>query len=149
MSPRAKKKPPAPTAGPTLDDLLDAASDARQRAYAPYSRFLVGAALKTASGEVVTGCNVENASYGLSVCAERAAIIKAVSEGHDAFSTLAVITGTSPPAPPCGTCLQTLSEFAEDLEVVIANDAGERVRLSLQQLLPFRFRPDMLSGGDG
>jgi cytidine deaminase len=144
MSPRAKRKSPAKKAGPTVDDLLDAANEVRERAYAPYSRFRVGAALLTKSGEVVTGCNVENASYGLSVCAERAAIVRAVAEGHDAFDTLAVITGTSPPAPPCGTCLQTLSEFADDLRVIIANDTGEKVHLSLKALLPFRFRPEML-----
>lgn len=149
----AKKKPQRKKAAakekpqPTLEDLVEAAIESRERAYAPYSRFRVGAALRTTSGGIIAGCNVENASYGLCVCAERTAIGTAVSQGMESFDALAVVSDASPPAPPCGQCLQTLAEFADDLDIVIANPQGERLRIRLSELLPFRFKPDML--GDG
>ena len=93
---------------------------------------------------MILGCNVENAAYGLSICAERTAVAKALSEGKSEFDALAVVSDISPPAPPCGQCLQTLAEFSEDLEIVIANASGESLRVRLDQLLPFRFKPEML-----
>lgn len=149
MVPRKKKTTEAkePPPKPNLEDLIAAATEAKERAYAPYSRFHVGAALLSTSGEVITGCNVENAAYGLSVCAERTAIGNAVNGGFSTFDALAVVSDASPPAPPCGQCLQSLAEFADDLDIVIANPEGDRLRVRLSELLPFRFKPDML--GDG
>jgi cytidine deaminase len=124
--------------------LVQAAAAARERAHAPYSRFLVGAALRTRSGRVYTGCNVENASYGLSVCAERVAAAKAVSEGDREFVALAVVTSSHPPSPPCGACRQFLAEFATDLEIVLANLDGGRQNTRLAALLPRAFRKSFL-----
>jgi cytidine deaminase len=126
----------------TDDDLIARASAARTRAYAPYSGFTVGAAL-IAEGDVFDGANVENASYGLAICAERNAIARAVLEGIRDISCIAVVTETSPPASPCGMCLQTLAEFASDfaaLRVLLCNPRGERVSLTLAELLPHAFR---------
>jgi cytidine deaminase len=104
----------------------------------------VGAALRTRSGRVYTGCNVENASYGLSVCAERVAAAKAVSEGDREFVALAVVTSSDPPSPPCGACRQFLAEFAADLEIVLANLDGGRQNTRLAALLPRAFRRSFL-----
>jgi cytidine deaminase len=117
---------------------VDAAADARQGAYAPYSQFAVGAAVRVASGRVYTGSNIENAASGLTVCAERVAIWKAVSSGERDLQALAVVTETG--ATPCGACRQVMAEFAEDLEVVIADTAGRAWRTSLAELLPHAFR---------
>lgn len=128
------------------DDLIARASAARARAYAPYSKFEVGAAV-LADGDVFDGANVENASYGLSVCAERNAIIHAVLEGCRELEAVAVVTETSPPASPCGMCLQTMAEFARDparVRVLLANPRGERRALTLAELLPHGFRPEDL-----
>lgn len=110
---------------------------ARANAHAPYSRFLVGAALRTASGRIFTGCNVENASSGLTVCAERVALWKAVSEGERELAALAVVT--EPGAVPCGACRQVLTEFADNLPILIANTAGQGWFTSLAALLPHPF----------
>jgi len=118
--------------------LIAAALAAREVAYAPYSRFQVGAALEC-EGEIIEGCNVENASYGLCVCAERHAAIKAVGAGRRAWTALAVATDTSPPSPPCGLCLQTLAEFVDDLPIWLVNPQGEAVQTSLRALFPVRF----------
>ena len=118
------------------------------RAYAPYSGFRVGAALRTADGSIVTGCNVENAAYGLSICAERTAIARAVAEGHRHFDVIVVATRTSPPSPPCGQCLQTMAEFEPDLAVILVNPQGERSRLHLGDLLPVRFEKQVLARGE-
>ncbi len=116
-----------------------AAAAARRRAYAPYSRFLVGAAVR-AGGRVFTGCNVENASYGLTICAERAAVAGAVAAGDRRLEALAVASGTSPPTPPCGMCLQTLAEFAgPDLPVLLLGARGSREETTLGALLPHAF----------
>lgn len=123
---------------------MEAALAAREQAYAPYSEFHVGAALLTEGGEIVTGCNVENASYGLSLCAERSAVARAVAEGHRHFTAIAVATPSDPPSPPCGLCLQTLAEFETDLKVVLVNAQGRRARLRLASLLPVRFRKENL-----
>ncbi len=120
--------------------LRDAAIAARKNAYAPYSRFKVGAALLLADDRIVTGCNVENASYGLALCAERNAMGAAVAQGSRDFVAIAVATQSSPPGPPCGLCLQTMVEFCEDLDVLLVNPKGEEVRTRLSKLLPKPFR---------
>src|SRR5436305_12673179 len=97
--------------------LLEAARAARRHAYAPFSHFQVGAALETADGQVVTGCNVENATYGLTICAERVAMFKAISEGHRRFTRIAIVADTQDPTPPCGACRQTLGEPGGNLEI--------------------------------
>ena len=124
----------------TLTQLLAAARAARRQAYAPYSKFRVGAALLTADGKIVTGCNVENASYGLTICAERVAVTKAISDGHRKFQALA-IAAPSPLPTPCGACRQVLAEFG-DLVVVCA-DSRRRATAQfyrLEELLPAAFR---------
>ncbi len=119
--------------------LLDAARAARQHAYAPFSRFKVGAALETEDGQVVTGCNVENATYGLTLCAERVAVFKAISEGHRRFRRVAVVADTPEPTPPCGACRQILWEFGGDLEVILGNLQEEKGKHRLRDLLPLPF----------
>jgi cytidine deaminase len=115
---------------------------ARDQAYAPYSRFRVGAALRTTSGRLYSGCNVENASYGLSICAERVAIFKAISEGEREFEALAVVSETM--ASPCGACRQVLAEFGLDTKVIVADlGAGQRV-FTVGDLLPAAFTPSCL-----
>lgn len=135
---RADAAAPAPAA------LTTAAREARKRAYAPYSRFRVGAAV-AAGGAVHAGANVENASYGLTLCAERAAIAAAVAAGARRIDAIAVASGTSPPTPPCGMCLQTLAEFAGPaLPVLLVGTRGERVATTLGALLPRAFGPQFL-----
>lgn len=119
--------------------LLASAEAVRERAHAPYSRFRVGAALLGASGTVYAGCNVENRSYGLTVCAERVAIGTAVAAGEREFQAIAVVTDAAPPAAPCGMCREALSEFCPDLPVLLANVAGERREMTLRELLPNPF----------
>ena len=119
--------------------LIDAARRAREHAYATFSGFKVGAALETADGTFITGCNVENATYGLTVCAERVALWKAVSEGHRQFRRIAVVADTPAPTPPCGACRQLLWEFGGDLEVILANLQGAVSRHRLADLLPLPF----------
>jgi cytidine deaminase len=119
--------------------LVKAARDARRRAHAPFSGFKVGAALETHGGVVITGCNIENATYGLTMCAERVAMFKALSEGHRRFRRVAVVADTVAQTPPCGACRQILWEFGGDLEVVLANLRRETARMSLRELLPLPF----------
>lgn len=121
------------------DHLYQVACQARERAYAPYSRFQVGAALLAEDGTVYSGCNVENRSFGLCICAERTAIAKAVSEGQKKFQAIVVVTNCSPPAVPCGMCRETLAEFARDLPVLLANVQGERRECRLSELHPSPF----------
>jgi len=123
-------------------DVIAAATQARERAYAPYSRFAVGAAVLTAQGHVITGCNIENASLGLTVCAERVAIWKAVSQGETEFQALAVVTDVG--ATPCGACRQVMAEFAGDLDVLVANLTGDVWVLSQGDLLPHSFPQESL-----
>ena len=121
------------------DPLVTAARRAREFAHAPFSRFKVGAALETDDGQVVTGCNVENATYGLTICAERVAVFKAISDGHRKFRRIAIVADTSEPTPPCGACRQILWEFGGDLEIVLANLTEETGRFRLKDLLPLPF----------
>ncbi len=115
------------------------AREARERARAPYSRFPVGAALKTRTGEIVTGCNIENASYGLSMCAERVAVWKAVSEGLAGFEAITIVTAAKRPTPPCGACRQVLWESCGDIAVHMVTLAGRARTLRLSELLPLPF----------
>ncbi len=124
--------------------LVAAAVDARSHARAAFSHFKVGAALETDAGAVVTGCNVENATYGLTMCAERVALYKALSEGRDIFTRIAVVADTENPTPPCGSCRQLLWEYCGDIEVVLANLAEVKRRLRLSQLLPMPFDARLL-----
>jgi cytidine deaminase len=121
------------------DQLIDAARAVRLKAHAPYSHFLVGAALETPDGVIVTGCNVENATYGLTICAERVAIVKAISEGHTRFTRIAIVADTDAPTPPCGACRQILWEFGGDLEIILANLKEVKAIYRLAQLLPLPF----------
>jgi cytidine deaminase len=125
---------------PDWEPLADAARAVRARAYAPYSRFAVGAAFRLEDGSIVGGCNVENATSGLTLCAERVALATAVASGRRRPVALAVVSSATPPAAPCGLCLQTLAEFAEDLPILLLNEDGERRQVSLRQLLPQPFR---------
>jgi cytidine deaminase len=127
-----------------MDDLISAARAARERAFAPYSRFKVGAALEVEDGTIITGCNIENATYGLTVCAERVAVWKAVSDGHRAFRRVAIVADTEAPTPPCGPCRQILWEFCGDVEVVLANLTEEKGRYRLTDLLPLPFDARLL-----
>jgi cytidine deaminase len=119
--------------------LVIAATDARTRAQAPYSGFLVGAALETSDGLVVTGCNIENATYGLTLCAERVALVKALSDGHLKFTRIAVVADTESPTPPCGPCRQLLWEYCGDIDVILANLERTTGKLRLSALLPMPF----------
>ena len=124
--------------------LVKAARRARLKAVADYSRFKVGAALETADGTIITGCNIENATYGLTVCAERVAMWKALSEGHRRFRRIAVVADTTDPTPPCGPCRQILWEFGGDLDVILANLRVETGRHKLSELLPLPFDARLL-----
>ena len=121
------------------DALVAAARAAFEHAIADYSHFRVGAALETDEGVIITGCNIETASYGLTMCAERVAMFKALSEGHRRFRRVVVIADTEAPTPPCGACRQILWEFAGDIEVLLANLHGVRARHQMAQLLPGAF----------
>jgi cytidine deaminase len=124
--------------------LIAAARKSAQAAYAPYSKFRVGAAVLTASGQIVTGCNVENASYGLSCCAERTAIFKAVAGGARKIVAVAIYTPTPKPTLPCGACRQVIHEFGPAATVMCACKSRERVSTTLDQLLPGAFGPAAL-----
>jgi cytidine deaminase len=129
------------------ETLVAAARRAREHARAPYSGFRVGAALECADGTIVTGCNIENATYALTVCAERVALVKALSEGQSRFSRIAVVADTDQPTPPCGPCRQLLWEYCGDLEVILANLDRETGRHQLAALFPFPFDASLLGGG--
>lgn len=126
------------------DPLVAAARDARERARATFSHFKVGAALETTDGRIITGCNIENATYGLTLCAERVAMFKAVSDGYDSFRRIAVVADTKEPTPPCGPCRQILWEFAGDIEVILANLQEETGRYRMSELLPLPFDARLL-----
>jgi cytidine deaminase len=119
--------------------IIRAATAARENAHAPFSHFRVGAALLTEKNEIVTGCNVENASYGLTMCAERVAIFKAISEGEKKFVKICVVADTDALTPPCGACRQIIWEFCGDVEVLMANLKGESTTFQMSELLPKAF----------
>ena len=121
------------------DALIDAAQKVRQNAYAPYSHFCVGAALLGKSGRIYVGCNVENASYGLTICAERNALFSAVAAGEREFIAL-VVAGENAQVFPCGACRQVLAEFCDDLPIRIVGEDGSQRETSLKELLPYAFR---------
>jgi cytidine deaminase len=125
-------------------DLVAAARRAREHADAAFSHFKVGAALETGDGTVITGCNIENATYGLTICAERVAMFKAISEGHRVFTRIAIVADTEAPTPPCGACRQILWEFGGNLEVLLANLTEEKGRHHLKNLLPLPFDARLL-----
>ena len=116
--------------------LIAAAKQARENAHAPYSNFRVGAALRSASGRIFGGCNVENATYGLTICAERVAIFKGLSEGERGFSAIAVVTDAEALTPPCGACRQLIWEFCGDIPVTMSNLAGKSEVLHMKELFP-------------
>jgi cytidine deaminase len=126
------------------DALVDAARRAREHAVASFSQFKVGAALETADGRVITGCNIENATYGLTICAERVAMFKALSEGHREFTRIAIVADTAEPTPPCGACRQILWEFGGGLEIVLANLTEHKGTHRLTDLLPLPFDARLL-----
>lgn len=126
-------------------ELVRLAAKAREYAYVPYSQFKVGAAVLTSSGEVYTGCNIENASYGATNCAERTALFKAVSEGHRKFVKLAVISNNENFAYPCGICRQVIAEFGTDIEIITANCKEEFTVHKLDEILPYAFTPKDLN----
>jgi cytidine deaminase len=129
--------------------LLDAALAARRRAHAPFSKFLVGCALETPDGAIVTGCNCESASYGLTMCAERVAVFKALSEGHRGAVRVCVVADTAEPTPPCGACRQWLWELGGDMEVILGNLQGEKSRHRMRDLLPYPFDARLLGEAKG
>lgn len=123
-------------------DLIEAALRAREQSYSPYSQFRVGAALRCADGLIVTGANVENASFGLSICAERAAVFRAVAEGRRDFLAIAVVADPAAPVPPCGACRQVLLEFAPDMPVILAGADGADgpvIHTTVRDLMPHAF----------
>jgi cytidine deaminase len=126
------------------EDLVSAARLAREHAQARYSGFKVGAALELPDGTIVTGCNIENATYGLTLCAERVALVKALSEGHTSFSRIAVVADTDAPTPPCGPCRQLLWEYCGDIEILMANLAAVTAAHRLGELLPLPFDDRLL-----
>ena len=128
-----------------MDELIMAARQAREKAYAPYSQFKVGAAVLGENGRIYSGCNIENASYGLTNCAERTAIFKAVSAGERALSLLAVVADTIRPVAPCGACRQVMAEFSIQ-RIVLCNLNGDRIEMTMNELLPMSFNKCDLAG---
>jgi cytidine deaminase len=120
-------------------ELIESAKQVREKAFAPFSKFKVGAAVRTKGGKVFTGCNIESASYGLTVCAERVAIWKAVSEGETEFTNIAVVADTDDLTPPCGACRQIIWEFCGDVPVTFANLKGNVETVQMKELLPRAF----------
>ncbi|WP_371361330.1 Cytidine deaminase [Sporomusa rhizae] len=131
-----------------MGELGEAALLAREKAYVPYSKFKVGAAVKGKSGKVYTGCNIENASYGLTNCAERTAIFKAISEGERELTAIAVVADTPAPCSPCGACRQVMAEFGIN-EIILMNLKGDKKVVNMEELLPFSFsKGDFTGDGD-
>ncbi len=120
-------------------ELIEAAVNVREHAHAPYSNFKVGAAIRTKAGKIYTGCNIENATYGLTICAERTAIFKAISEGEKEFAAISVVADTEELTPPCGACRQIIWEFCGDIPVIFANLKGDTETLQMSELFPRAF----------
>lgn len=127
-----------------MEELIRAATEARQHAHAPFSKFRVGAAILDANGRIYTGCNIENATYGLTMCAERVAVFKAISEGAASLTRVAVVADTEILTPPCGACRQILWEFCRDADLILANLAGRRELFTIQQIFPRPFDQSFL-----
>jgi len=125
--------------------LVAAAKQAKQKAYAPYSNFRVGAAIRTKRGRVYTGCNIENSSYGLTICAERTAIFKAISEGEKEFTAIAVASDDADFCPPCGACRQVLMDLAPNIDFIMTDGRGNQKTVPLKELFPLPFGPDHLA----
>ena len=119
--------------------LIESAREARQLSVSPYSKFLIGAAVQTLEGKIFTGCNIESSSYGLTVCAERVAIYKAISEGEREFDSIAVVADTEPLTPPCGACRQVIWDLCGDIDVWLANLNGEKEHLKMRRLYSHAF----------
>ncbi|MFG6114565.1 cytidine deaminase [Halobacillus sp. MO56] len=133
----------------TKTDLIERAKNIRQRAYTPYSKFQVGAALITKSGKTYDGCNIENAAYPVTCCAERVAIFKAIADGENEFQEMAVVADTDRPVPPCGSCRQVMSEFfPNDMKIHTTNLKGDVKTLTMEELLPFSFAQSDLSNDE-
>jgi cytidine deaminase len=128
----------------SYEDLVQKAAQAKEKAYVPYSKFRVGAALLTEDGTVFTGCNIENASFGLSNCAERTAIFKAISEGFQKIKAIAISTDTEKITSPCGACRQVIMEFGDEIDVIMANVHGQYQVYKAKELLPLAFSPAKL-----
>ncbi len=122
-----------------INELINNAIKAREHSYSPYSKFKVGAALKTKNGKVFTGCNIENSSYGLSICAEREAVFKAISSGEKDLDTIVVVTDSNKLITPCGACRQVIWEFSKDLTIVVANLKGKKKKFKIKELLAHPF----------
>jgi cytidine deaminase len=125
--------------------LIEAAQKAKEYSYSPHSNFRVGAAIITQSGKIYTGCNIENSSFSLTICAERTAIFKAVSDGQRKFEAIAIVTDLKDPIPPCGACRQVLMDMAGDIDVIIAGNKGDNIVYKLSKLLPMPFNGSMLT----
>ena len=134
---------------PSDEELLEAAREAAGNAYSPYSKVRVGVALLAEDGRVFRGCNVENASYGLTICGERTAVVRAIAEGARRFTAIAISSSPAQPLPPCGACRQVLREFAPGLRVIYEGGNGERVETTIEALLPGSMGPRDLSPEDG
>jgi cytidine deaminase len=126
------------------NNLIEGAAAARKNAHAPYSQLFVGAAILGGSGTMYTGCNIENSSYGMTVCAERVAVFNAVSQGERSFKVIAIVTDTEKPIPPCGACRQVLAEFNSNLTIIMATTTGIKTIQSLKELFPLPFTRDDL-----
>jgi cytidine deaminase len=142
LASEADAAPAKPPLTPAQKKLVDAALDVRQKAYVPYSKFLVGAALEAEDGTVSAGCNVENISYGATMCAERNALFHAVAAGHRKFKAIAVVGDLPTPITPCGMCRQVLGEFGGDTQVICANLKGDTMVTTVAALLPSAFSFD-------
>ncbi|HHT9124720.1 MAG TPA: cytidine deaminase [Candidatus Brocadiia bacterium] len=127
-----------------MDELIKKAKEAMAKAYSPYSHFKVGAAVLTKSGKIYTGCNIENCSYGLTICAERVAIFNAVSSGEREFDAIAIVTDSTELTPPCGACRQVIWEFSKDVVVLLTNLQGKQKTTKISDLLPIPFDKDYL-----
>ncbi|MBI5214265.1 MAG: cytidine deaminase [Ignavibacteriae bacterium] len=128
----------------TYKKLIDASAKAKKNSYSPYSRFRVGAALLTSTGEIILGCNVENSSYGLTNCAERTVLFKAISDGKRKFKAIALSTDADEFIPPCGACRQVIMELAGDIDIIMTNKKGNVQTKKTSELLPMAFKPEML-----